>query len=64
MYRKALKYTAVFDGPTPLYIYFTDSRQLMAAPISMRVSVNDVLIRELKKILGVKNVAYVDNLQQ
>ncbi len=64
MYRKALKYTAVFDGPTPLYIYFTDSKQLMAAPISMRVSVNDVLIRELKKILGVKNVAYVDNLQQ
>jgi DNA polymerase-3 subunit alpha len=64
LYRKAMKYIAVFDGPTPLYIYFCDSKKLMAAPISMRVSVNDVLLRELKKLLGGKNVALVDNLQQ
>lgn len=64
LYRKAMKYIAVFDGSTPLYIYFTDDKKLMMAPISMRVSVNHVLIRELKKLLGDKNVVLVDNLQQ
>ena len=64
LYRKACKYTAVFDGPTPLYIYFCDKRKLMLAPSSMRVSVNSVLVRELKKLLGDRNVAVVDSLQQ
>ncbi len=64
LYRKARKYLAVFDGPTPLYIYFCDKKKLMLAPLSMRVSVNDVLVRELKKLLGGKNVAVIDNLQQ
>ena len=63
-YRKAMKYIAVFDGITPLYIYLCDEKKLMAAPLSLRVSVNDVLLRELKKVLGEKNVAFVDNLQQ
>ncbi len=64
LYRKACKYLAVFDGPTPLYIYFCDKKKLMLAPVSMRVSVNDVLVQELKKLLGERNVAVVDNLQQ
>ena len=64
LYEKAKKYLAVFDGPTPLYIYFTEPGKLMLAPVSMRVSVNDVLVRELKKLLGDKNVAVVDNMKQ
>lgn len=64
LYIKAKKYLAVFDGPTPLYVYFSDSRRLFHAPLSMRVSVNSVLIRELKKLLGEKNVVVIDNLQQ
>ena len=64
LYEKAKKYLAVFDGPTPLYIYFTDPGKLMLAPAFMRVDVNDVLIRELKKLLGDKNVAIIDNMQQ
>ncbi len=64
LYLKAMKDIAVFDGATPLYIYFTDVKKLMAAPASMRVSLNDVLIRELKRILGDKNVAVVDSIQQ
>lgn len=64
LYEKAKKYLAVFDGPTPLYIYFKDSGKLMLAPAAMRVDVNNVLLRELKKLLGEKNVAVVDNLQQ
>ena len=64
LYKKAMKYIAVFDGPTPLYIYFCDSKKLMAAPLSKRVSVNSVLLRELKKVLGEKNVALVENIHQ
>jgi len=59
-YDRAKKYLAIFDGSTPLYIYFVDSKKLMRAPLSMFVSVNDILIRELKKLLGDKNVAYVE----
>lgn len=59
VYVKAKKYLAVFDGTTPLYVYFSESHQLFHAPLSMRVSLNDVLIRELKKLLGEKNVAIV-----
>lgn len=63
-YAKAKKYCAVFDGSTPLYVYFTESRRLFHAPVSMRVSVNAVLVRALKELLGDANVAVVDNLQQ
>jgi DNA polymerase-3 subunit alpha len=63
-YKKAMQYTAVFDGSTPLYLYFCDSGKLMAAPPSMRVSVNDVLLRALKQLLGEKNVAFIKEMQQ
>lgn len=63
-YNRAKKYLAIFDGSTPLYIYFVDSKKLMRAPLSMFVSVNDILIRELKKLLGDKNVAYIEQMQQ
>ena len=63
-YRKAMKYLAVFDGTTPLYLYFSNRKKLMAAPVSKRVSVNDILLRELKKVLGDGNVALIGGLQQ
>ena len=59
LYEKAKKYILVFDGPTPLYVYFEDTKKLMLAPTSMRVDVNDVLLRELCKVLGKANVAFV-----
>lgn len=59
LYEKAKKYILVFDGPTPLYVYFEDTKKLMLAPTSMRVDVNDVLLRELGKVLGKANVAFV-----
>ena len=59
LYQKAMKYLAVFDGPTALYLYFCDTKKLMRAPVSRRVDVNDVLIRELKKLLGSENVALI-----
>lgn len=59
LYDRAKKYLAVFDGSTPLYIYFSDTKKLLLAPASMRVSVNEVLTKELKKLLGNENVAFV-----
>jgi DNA polymerase III subunit alpha len=56
LYEKAKKYLAVFDGQTELYLYFEDTKKLMRAPSFMRVSVNDILLRELGKLLGEKNV--------
>ena len=49
---------------TPLYIYMNDTKKLMMAPFSLRVDVNEVLLRELKKVLGEKNVAVVQEGQQ
>lgn len=60
LYDKAKKYLAVFEGPTPLYIYFNDTKKLVLAPASMRVSVNAVLTRELKKLLGEANVVLAE----
>ena len=59
-YQKAMQYIAIFDGLSPLYLYFTDSSKLVMAPAQYRVSVNDVLIGELQNLLGEKNVAYVE----
>ena len=58
-YRKAMRYIAVFDGTTPLYLYFSDRKKLLLAPGRFRVSVNDVLVRALKDLLGESNVAVV-----
>ena len=60
LYSKAMKYIAVFDGVTPLYLYFTDTKKLLLAPAQYRVSVNDVLIRALEELLGRENVALVE----
>lgn len=56
----AQKYMAVFDGDTPVYVYFTESRQLTLAPRNMWVSLCEVLLRTLKEELGEQNVAVVE----
>lgn len=58
-YRKAMRYIAVFDGATPLYLYFEDTKKLMQAPAQYRVSVNEVLLGALGSLLGEENVAVV-----
>ncbi|MFT9055919.1 MAG: DNA polymerase III subunit alpha [Ethanoligenens sp.] len=47
---------AVFDGTFPLYVFFEDTRKLTLAPKKLWVSVNDVLLEELRGILGEENV--------
>lgn len=56
----AQKYMAVFDGSTPVYVYFTENRQLTLAPRTMWVTPCDVLLRVLKEELGEQNVAVVE----
>ena len=59
-FRKAMQYVAVFDGQTALFLYFEDTKKLKRAPASMSVDLNDVLLRELRRLLGDKNVAFRD----
>lgn len=56
---RALLLISIFEGTTPIYIYYEDSKKLIRTPPSIRVSVNEPLIRELKNQLGDKNVALV-----
>ena len=56
-YRKAMQYIAIFDGATPLYLYFSDQKKLMLAPPAWRVDVNEPLLRALRQVLGEENVA-------
>ncbi len=52
------KFLAIFDGSFPLYYYFSDKNEYKMFDIANGVSVNDVLLRELRKILGDANVIY------
>ncbi len=56
----AQKYMTVFDGDTPVYVYFTESRQLTLAPRELWVSLCGILLRVLKEELGEQNVAVVE----
>ena len=56
LYRRAKRVIDIFDGKTPVIFYLTDSKRQVKAPAGMWVSLNDVMIRELKHQLGEKNV--------
>ena len=56
-YERAKLLLSIFDGPTPVYLYFQDTQKLLRAPADLWVDVNDVLLGELKNQLGQENVA-------
>lgn len=56
-YERARLVLDIFDGYTPVYFYFSDTKDLMMAPKSMSVNINNVMIKELKHQIGEKNVA-------
>lgn len=58
-YILAKQITDIFDGKTPLYMFFTDENKLFLAPYNMRVDINNVMIRELQKRIGYDNVSIV-----
>lgn len=51
-FKKAKNLLEIFDGTTPVILYLTDTKKQLMAPKSLWVDVNEVLIRELKKVLG------------
>lgn len=55
-FRKAKNLLGIFDGQTPVVFYLTDTKKQLMAPQSLWADVNDVLIRELKKVLGEDSV--------
>lgn len=57
LYFKAKRVLDIFEGPTPVIFYLTNSNRKVKAPSSMWVSLNDVMIKELNFQLGDKNVA-------
>ncbi len=60
-YERAVQIIDIFDGNTPLYIFFKDTRQLWHTPRSMYVDINNVMLRELRKRIGDENVSLVEN---
>ena len=48
---------SIFDGGMPVYMYFTDTRQLAIAPRTMWALDHPLLRQELERILGQGNVA-------
>lgn len=58
-YIRAKQVTDIFDGVTPLLIYFTKTNTLWHTPSSMSVDANPVMINELKKRIGDGNVKLV-----
>lgn len=53
---KAKKVLRIFDGATAVYVYSTDDKILRLAPRELCVFLNDVMVKELKNILGEENV--------
>lgn len=52
------KFLSIFDGSTPLFFYFGDTKEYKRNPLGMGIDVNEVLLRELKKLLGESNVIF------
>ena len=57
LYEKARRVLDIFEGKTPVIFYLTKSNRKVKAPDSMWVSLNDVMIKELKFQLGDNNVS-------
>ena len=55
-YERAMLLLSIFEGTTPVYIFFEESNKLVLAPRRLWISKNDVLIEELKRKIGDKNV--------
>ena len=55
-YYKAKRVLDIFDGQTPVIFYLENTKRQVKAPVSMWVSLNDVMIKELKYQLGENNV--------
>ena len=56
LYIRAKRVIDIFEGTTPVIFYLTKPNRKVKAPSSMWVSLNDVMLKELKFQLGESNV--------
>lgn len=56
-WKRALKVIRIFDGASRVFVRCADSGKMMEAPRKYRVMMNNVMLRELGRILGDENVA-------
>ncbi len=54
--KRASNLLSIFEGNTPVYFYYNDSKKYSTKQFS--VDVNDPLISELKRVLGSENVVF------
>lgn len=52
LFNKAKRLVEIFDGPTPVYFYLEKDNKVLKAPVSLWVSLNKVLIDELRNQIG------------
>ena len=57
-YNRIKNLLSIFEGRTPVYMFFNDDKKLMVAPCDLWVDINEVLLKELKYQLGDENVAF------
>lgn len=57
---RAEKLMRIFEGNTRLYYYYTDTGKYDPRPVECCLDVNEPLLRELRNILGEKNVVFVE----
>lgn len=58
-YKKAMEFLAVFEGLTPLYIHFADTKKTLKAPTKLWVDTaveNGYVPKRLAKLIGAENV--------
>lgn len=55
-HKKSKQIIDIFDGDTPVSFYYGNTKQYDNLPIKNNVYVNDVMINELKRLLGDENV--------
>lgn len=52
----AERVTSIFDGTLPVYYYYLDTKTYERQPYDKWVTINEPMVRELKRILGDENV--------
>ena len=52
LFNKARKLIEIFEGGTPVFFYLENDKKVLKAPAHLWVSLNNVLISELKNQLG------------
>ena len=57
-YDYAVRLMAVFDGTTPVSLYYSDTKEYEHLPYDKCVYINDVMINELTRVLGRENVIF------